>query len=125
MQPQSGSIETQQGIDVLPDMFSPFFPEGPRTQARSTGTVLSFAATATSTAVAADASANPDGNGSGGDDYAELLAALATQQPTGTWGASGGESYMLEENDVGVLVPSAVGAWVPNQDAMRRYVMGA
>ena len=105
MQPQSGSIETQQGIDVLPDMFYPFFSEGPRTQARSTGTVLSFA-----TAVAADASANPDGNGSGGDDYAELLAPLATQQPTGTWGASGEESYML----VGVPVPSAVGAWVPN-----------
>ena len=123
MQPQSGSIEMQQGTDVLPRLFSPFFLEGPRTQARSTGTVLSFAATAT--AVAADTSANPDGNGSGGDDYAELLAPLATQQPTGTWGASGEESYMLEENDVGVPVPNAVGVWVPNQDAMGRYVLGA
>ncbi|KAI0249882.1 hypothetical protein BJV78DRAFT_1323937 [Lactifluus subvellereus] len=76
MQPPSGPIEMQQLTEVSPDPFSPFYPEGPQTQVRSTGTILSFAATAT--AVAAGAIANHGGNWNGGDDYAQLLAALAT-----------------------------------------------
>jgi hypothetical protein len=95
MRRPSGPIETQQGTEISPDLFSPFYLEGPQTQARSAGAILS------ATAVAAGTSANTGGNGNGRDDYAQLLAVLATQQPTRRWGASGGEMYMLEENDVG------------------------
>ncbi|KAI0293830.1 hypothetical protein BC826DRAFT_1141248 [Russula brevipes] len=75
------------------------------------------------TAVAAAAAAGP--NGSGGD-YTQLLAqAAAAHQPAGPWGASSEESYMLEEKDVGVPVPSPMNMWMQDQRAMRGgYVMG-
>lgn len=93
MQTPNGPIEMQQGTEVL-----------------------SFAATPTP--VTTGASANPGGNVNGGDDYAQLLDALVTQQPTGTWGASGGESRIFEENDVGVPAPSAVDVWMPSQGTL-------
>ncbi|KAF8274801.1 hypothetical protein EI94DRAFT_1713097 [Lactarius quietus] len=56
------------------------------------------------------------GTGSGGG---------GAQQQAGAWGSSSGqESYMLEEKDVGAPVSNPMAMWVPDQRAMRGYVMG-
>jgi hypothetical protein len=114
----TGPLETKLA-EVPPSLFYPFYPEGPQAQARSGGAMPSSAV-----AVAA-AAGGTSGNGAGGGDYTQLLAA-ATQQHTGPWGASGEESYMLEEKDVGVPMPGAMNIWIPDQRTVRgNYVMGA
>ncbi|KAI0297275.1 hypothetical protein B0F90DRAFT_1819450 [Multifurca ochricompacta] len=117
----SSHVETKLA-EVPPNLFYPFYPEGPQTQARTTGSMTSSSAAAAAAVAAAAAAAGANGSGNG--DYTQLLAqaAAAAQQPAGQWGASGQESYMLEEKDVGVPVPSTMGMWMTNQ---RGYVMGA
>jgi hypothetical protein len=117
----TGPLETKLA-EVPPSLFYPFYPEGPQAQARSAGAMPSSAAAAV--AVAAAAAGGTSGSGAGGD-YTQLLA-VANQQHTGAWGASGEESYMLEEKDVGVPMPTAMNIWIPDQRTMRgNYVMGA
>jgi hypothetical protein len=118
-----GGVETKLA-EVPVNLFYPFYPDGPQMQTRSANTMSSTsAAVAAVAAVAATASGDPNGNGGG--DYTQLLAqAAAAHQPAGPWGASGPESYMLEEKDVAVPMSSAMGMWMPDQRAMRGYVMG-
>jgi hypothetical protein len=123
----NGPVETKLA-EVPPNLFYPFYPEGPQTQGRGVGAMASSSAAAAAAVAAATVAAvagpNPNGNGNGGNDYTQLLAAAATQQSGGPWGASGQESYMLEEKDVGVHVHDAMGIWMPDQRAVRGYVMG-
>lgn len=120
----NGPVESKLA-EVPVNLFYPFYPDGPHVQARSTSTLSSSSAAA---AAAAAATTPTGGNGNGNGDYTQLLAqAAAAHQPPGPWGASGRESYMLEEKDVGVPVPipGAMGMWVPDQRAVRGgYVMG-
>ena len=99
--------------EIPPNLFYPFYPEGRNGAAiQPSGSAGSAAAT---------------GGGGNGNDYSQLLAqaaAVAAQQQAGPWGASDQESYMLEEKDVGVPVPNAMAMWVPDQRAMRGYVIG-
>ncbi|KAI9512942.1 hypothetical protein F5148DRAFT_972578 [Russula earlei] len=116
----NGPVETKLA-EVPVNLFYPFYPDGPQMQVRNAG-----AMTSSGGAAAAVASTTPTGaNGSGGGgDYTQLLAqAAATHQPAGQWGASGQESYMLEEKDVGMPIPGAMGIWMPDQRAMRGYMM--
>jgi hypothetical protein len=111
--------------EVPVNLFYPFYPDGAQMQTRSANTMsTSSVAAAAVAAVAATASTDPNGNGGG--DYTQLLAqaAAAAHQPAGPWGASGPESYMLEEKDVAVPMNSAMSMWIPDQRAMRGYVMG-
>ena len=118
-----GGVETKLA-EIPVNLFYPFYPDGPQLQARSASTMSSSSAAAASVAAVA-ASSSTDPNGNGGGDYAQLLAqAAAAHQPAGPWGASGQESYMLEEKDVAVPMSSAMGMWMPDQRAMRGYVMG-
>jgi hypothetical protein len=120
----AGSVETKLA-EVPVNLFYPFYPDGAQMQTRSANTMsTSSVAAAAVAAVAATASTDPNGNGGG--DYTQLLAqaAAAAHQPAGPWGASGPESYMLEEKDVAVPMNSAMSMWIPDQRAMRGYVMG-
>jgi hypothetical protein len=116
----SGPLESKLA-EVPPNLFYPFYPEGPQAHARGAGAMPSSAAVV----AAAVAGGNSNGNGTSGGDYTQLLAAAATQQPTGPWGASGEESYMLEEKDVGVPMPGPMNIWITDQRTVRGgYVMG-
>lgn len=116
-----GTVETKLA-EVPVNLFYPFYPDGTQMHARNTGAMpASSGAAAAAAAAAATAPAGTNGNGNGGGDYTQLLAqAAVAHQPAVPWGASGEESYMLEEKDVGVHVP----VWIPDQRAVRGYVMG-
>jgi hypothetical protein len=111
----SGPVEMKLA-EVPPNLFFPFYPTG--TNDGRNGSVPS----------GSTSSGGGTGSGNGPNDYSQLLAqaaAAAAQQQAGPWGASGQESYMLEEKDVGVPVPNAMAMWVPDQRAMRGgYVIG-
>jgi hypothetical protein len=117
----SGPVETKLA-EVPVNLFYPFYPDGPQMQPRSENTMSSSSAAAAAVAAVAATSNDPNGNG----DYTQLLAqaAAAVHQPAGPWGASGQESYMLEEKDVAVPMSSAMGMWMPDQRTIRGYVMG-
>lgn len=121
----NGPVESKLA-EVPVNLFYPFYPETPHVQARNAGTMSAASAAATATAPATTPGGG-NGNGNGGGDYTQLLAqAAAAQQQSAPWGASGRESYMLEEKDVGVPmpIPGAMGVWMPDQRAVRGYVMG-
>ena len=110
--------------EVPINLFYPFYPDGAQLQQRSaSASTMSSSAAANVAAVAASAT---DPNGNSGGDYTQLLAqaAAAAHQPAGPWGASGPESYMLEEKDVAVPMSSAMSMWMPDQRTLRGYVMG-
>jgi hypothetical protein len=109
MQPPSAPPVGTQLTDVAPTLFCPFYPDGLQAQAHKTDRMLSFTpatTAATVTAASASTSATPAGSENGDeDDYRKPLDALAvTQGPMGTWGASSGERYVLEEVDIGASV---------------------
>lgn len=119
----SGPMETKLA-EVPINLFYPFYPDGAQLQQRSaSASTMSSSAAANVAAVAASAT---DPNGNSGGDYTQLLAqaAAAAHQPAGPWGASGPESYMLEEKDVAVPMSSAMSMWMPDQRTLRGYVMG-
>jgi hypothetical protein len=122
----NGPVETKLA-EVPVNLFYPFYPEASHVQARNASTISTPSAAATA-AASATAPAGGSGNGNTGGDYTQLLAqAAAAQQQSAPWGASGRESYMLEEKDVGVpmQIPSAMNMWMPpDQRAMRGYVIG-
>ena len=105
--------------EVPVNLFYPFYTDGPQMQSRSASTLSSATAVAAVAAVAASASTDPNG---GGGDYTQLLAQAAAAQQPAPWGASGQESYMLEEKDVAVPM-SAMNMWMPDQRNMRGYAM--
>jgi len=113
--------------EVPPNLFYPFYPTGPQADGRNGSVLPPSASDNAMSAVAAAATGSANGGGNSANDYSQLLAqaaaAAAAQQQAGPWGASGQESYMLEEKDVGVPVANTV-MWVPDQRAMRGYVMG-
>lgn len=114
----NGPVETKLA-EVPVNLFYPFYPDSSQVQARNAGPIPASSAGAVSTAPSG-------GNGNGAGDYTQLLAqAAAAQQPSGPWGASSRESYILEEKDVGVPVPipGAMGMWVPDQRTVRGYVI--
>lgn len=107
--------------EIPANLFYPFYPDGPQMQSRSASTLSSTsAAVAAVAAVAASGSTDPNGNGG---DYAQLLAQAAAAQQPAPWGASGQESYMLEEKDVAVPMSTAMNMWMPDQRNMRGYAM--
>jgi hypothetical protein len=122
----NGPVETKLA-EVPVNLFYPFYPEASHVQARNATTMSTPSAAATA-AASATAPAGGSGNGNTGGDYTQLLAqAAAAQQQSAPWGASGRESYMLEEKDVGVpmQIPSAMNMWMPpDQRSMRGYVIG-
>ena len=114
----SGPVEMKLA-EVPPNLFFPFYPTGTH-EGRNGSTVPPSGS-------AAAGSGGGNGSGNSPNDYSQLLAqaaAAAAQQQAGPWGASGQESYMLEEKDVGVPVPNPMAMWVPDQRAMRGYVIG-
>lgn len=118
-----GTNETKLA-EVPVNLFYPFYPDNSQVQGRNAGSISASSAVATAGAVATGP-ASGNGNGNGVGDYTQLLAqAAAAHQPSGPWGASGRESYMLEEKDVGVAVPipGAMGVWMPDQRTMRGYM---
>jgi hypothetical protein len=106
--------------EVPVNLFYPFYPDGPQLQSRSASTLSSASAAAAVAAVAASGSTDPNGNGG---DYAQLLAQAAAAQQPAPWGASGQESYMLEEKDVTVPISTSMNMWMPDQRTMRGYAM--
>lgn len=116
----NGPVETKLA-EVPVNLFYPFYPDNSQVQ-RNGGPMPSSVGAPGATVPTAPAGGSGNGNGAG--DYTQLLAAAA-QQPSGPWGASGRESYMLEEKDVGVSVPipGAMGMWMPDQRTVRGYVL--
>jgi len=116
----SGPVEMKLA-EVPPNLFFPFYPTG--TQDARNGSAIP----PSGSAAAAGTGGGNASSGNGPNDYSQLLAqaaAAAQQQQAGPWGASGQESYMLEEKDVGVPVSNTMGMWVPDQRAMRGYAIG-
>jgi len=116
----NGPVETKLA-EVPVNLFYPFYPDNSQMQGRPMPSPVGAPAGSVPTAPASGS-----GNGNGAGDYTQLLAqAAAAQQPSGPWGASGRESYMLEEKDVGVSVPipGAMGMWMPDQRTVRGYVL--
>jgi hypothetical protein len=116
----SAPVETKLA-EIPVNLFYPFYPDGPQMQSRSASTLSSTSAAAAVAAVAASASTDPNGNTGG--DYTQLLAQAAAAQQPAPWGASGQESYMLEEKDVTVPMSSSMNLWMPDQRTMRGYAM--
>ena len=120
----NGPVETKLA-EVPVNLFYPFYPDNSQVQGRNAGPISASSAVSAA-AIVPTTSAGGSGNGNGAGDYTQLLAqAAAAQQPSGPWGASGRESYMLEEKDVGVPVPipGTMGMWMPDQRTVRGYVM--
>jgi hypothetical protein len=117
----SAPVETKLA-EVPVNLFYPFYPDGAQLQSRSASTLSSNSAAAAAVAVAA-AAASSDPNGNSGGDYAQLLAQAAAAQQPAPWGASGQESYMLEEKDVTGPMSSTLNMWMPDQRTMRGYAM--
>ena len=117
----SGPVEMKLA-EVPPNLFFPFYPTGTN-DGRNGNVIPPSGSTA-----AGGGTSNGSSSGNGPNDYSQLLAqaaAVAAQQQAGPWGASGQESYMLEEKDVGVPVPNTMAMWVPDQRAVRGgYVIG-
>ena len=117
----SGPVEMKLA-EVPPNLFFPFYPTGTN-DGRNGNVIPPSGSTA-----AGGGTSNGNSSGNGPNDYSQLLAqaaAVAAQQQAGPWGASGQESYMLEEKDVGVPVPNTMAMWVPDQRAVRGgYVIG-
>lgn len=117
----SGPVEMKLA-EVPPNLFFPFYPTGTN-DGRNGNAIPPSGSTA-----AGGGTSNGNSSGNGPNDYSQLLAqaaAVAAQQQAGPWGASGQESYMLEEKDVGVPVPNTMAMWVPDQRAVRGgYVIG-
>ena len=116
----NGPVETKLA-EVPVNLFYPFYPDNSQVQ-RNGGPMPSSVAAPAATVPTAPPGGSGNGNGAG--DYTQLLAAAA-QHPSGPWGASGRESYMLEEKDVGVSapIPGAMGMWMPDQRTVRGYVL--
>ncbi|KAI0059169.1 hypothetical protein BV25DRAFT_1146977 [Artomyces pyxidatus] len=93
--PVSGNGETKMP-DVPPGLFYPFYPES-----HVQGAAGERAAT-NGNAQGGAQGGNTGNNGNENGDFTQLFAAAAAQQPSGQWGASSQDSYMLEERDVGV-----------------------
>ena len=113
----SGPVEMKLA-EVPPNLFFPFYPTG--THEGRNGNAIP----PSGSAPAAGNGGGSASSGNGSNDYSQLLAqaaAAAAQQQAGPWGASGQESYMLEEKDVG---SNTMGMWVPDQRGMRGYVIG-
>lgn len=105
--------------EIPPNLFYPFYPTAPQTEELNGGAIPPSAGSGNAAA--------GGGSGNGANDYSQLFAqaaAVAAQQQAGPWGASDQESYMLEEKDVAVPVPNPMPMWVPDQRAMRGYVIG-
>jgi len=102
----NGPVESKLA-EVPVNLFYPFYP-------------------ATSAAAATTPGTNKTTTVSGGADYSQCLAqAAASHQPAGQWGASGQESYMLEEKNVGVPMSDVMGMWMPDQRNMWGYVVAS
>jgi hypothetical protein len=118
----TGAVETKLA-EVPVNLFYPFYPDGPQMQSRSASTLSSNSAAAAAAVAAVAEATSADPNGNSGGDYTQLLAQAAAAQPPAPWGASGQESYMLEEKDVAVSMSSAMNMWMPDQRTMRGYAM--
>ncbi|KAI0048973.1 hypothetical protein FA95DRAFT_1490113 [Auriscalpium vulgare] len=99
--------------DVPTSLFYPFYPE------------TRVSATGEHALPAAAAAGGQNGVGAGGKengDFTQIFAQAAAQQPTGQWGASNQDSYMLEERDVGVS-NGAMGMYM-DQRGVQNFVIG-
>jgi len=119
----NGPVESKLA-EVPVNLFYPFYPDAAQAQARNPDAMATSGAGAASVTAPAPPGTNGSATVTGGADYSQLLAqAAASHQPGGQWGGSGQESYMLEEKDVGVPMPGAMGMWLPDQRGMRGYVI--